>query len=194
MGLVVGDSLLVVYATIQGDIHAEGQESHAASLKLSGVYRKPGCYPPDHGHDQPTPNRGPKAVDGETRQKPGYQAKHGGIDHDKEEPQGEYRDWKGEEYKHRLHNGADDAEQKRGEDKGSPTIDAETWNEIGREPQAQRHYNQANENGHRVQLTNAVKTRSDSSSCPSFFFRRHQKLRLRFERENLVSLSGSIDR
>jgi hypothetical protein len=30
--LVVGDSLLVVDAAVQGDVDAEGQESHAASL------------------------------------------------------------------------------------------------------------------------------------------------------------------
>jgi hypothetical protein len=30
--LVVGDSLLVVDAAVQGDVDAEGQEAHAASL------------------------------------------------------------------------------------------------------------------------------------------------------------------
>ncbi|HEU5059996.1 MAG TPA: hypothetical protein VFU21_25870, partial [Kofleriaceae bacterium] len=32
MRLVVGDSLLVVDAAVQGDVDDEGQESHAASL------------------------------------------------------------------------------------------------------------------------------------------------------------------
>jgi hypothetical protein len=32
VGLVVGDSFLVVYAAVQGDVDAESQESHAASL------------------------------------------------------------------------------------------------------------------------------------------------------------------
>src|SRR4029453_7833326 len=38
--LVVGDSLLVVDATVQGDVDAEGQESHAASLSHTIVPRQ----------------------------------------------------------------------------------------------------------------------------------------------------------
>ena len=34
MCLVVGDALLAVDAAVQGDVDAEGQESHAASLSL----------------------------------------------------------------------------------------------------------------------------------------------------------------
>ena len=33
MGLVVGDSLLVVDATVQGEVEAEGEQSHAATLR-----------------------------------------------------------------------------------------------------------------------------------------------------------------
>jgi hypothetical protein len=38
--LVVGDSLLVVDAAVQGDVDAEGQESHAASLSHTIVARQ----------------------------------------------------------------------------------------------------------------------------------------------------------